>query len=50
MRINPRPYLEVRDGLRALISRSVYYRLSELAEEAQDGWWLTSSGARFRLG
>jgi hypothetical protein len=45
----PRPYLEVRDGLRALIGRSVYYRLIELAEEAPDGWWLTSAGARFRL-
>ena len=47
---NPRPYLEVRDGLRALIGRSVYYRLSDLAEEDQTGWWLTSAGTRFRLG
>lgn len=47
---HPRPYLEVRDGLRALISRSVYYRLTELAEQDETGWWLTSSGARFRLG
>ncbi len=47
---NPRPYLEVRDGLRALISRSVYYRLSDLAEEGADGWWLTSKGTRFKLG
>ena len=46
----PRPYLEVRDGLRALIARSVYYRLTDLAEEDPDGWWLTSAGARFRLG
>ncbi len=45
----PRPYLEVRDGLRALIGRSVYYRLADLAEEDADGWWLTSAGARFRL-
>jgi hypothetical protein len=47
---HPRPYLEVRDGLRALIGRSVYYRLVELADEDQNGWWLTSSGERFRLG
>ena len=46
----PRPYIDVRDGLRALIGRSVYYRLAELAEESADGWWLTSAGARFRLG
>jgi len=45
----PRPYLTVRDGLRALIGRSVYYRLTDLAEETSDGWWLTSAGARFRL-
>lgn len=45
----PRPYIEVRDGLRALIGRSVYYRLVDLAEEDADGWWLTSAGTRFRL-
>jgi hypothetical protein len=47
---HPRPYLAVRDGLRALIGRSVYYRLSDLAQEDIDGWWLTSAGTRFRLG
>ncbi len=46
----PRPYLEVRHGLRALIGRSVYYRLVDLAEEDEHGWWLSSCGARFRLG
>ena len=46
----PRPYIEVRNGLRALIATSVYYRLADLAEETEDGWWLTSAGARFRLG
>ncbi len=46
----PRPYLEVRHGLRALIGRNVYYRMSELAYEDQNGWWVTSNGARFSLG
>jgi hypothetical protein len=45
----PRPYLEVRDGLRALIGRAVYYRLVDLAEEEAGCWWLTSAGARFRF-
>jgi len=45
----PRPYLEVRNGLRALIGRSVYYRLVDLAEEDAGSWWLSSAGARFRL-
>ena len=47
---SPRPYVEVRDGLRALIGRGVYYRLADLAEEDQHGWWLSSCGARFKLG
>lgn len=47
---HPRPYVDVRDGLRALINTSVYYRLTELVEEDADGWWLTSAGTRFRLG
>lgn len=47
---SPRPYLMVRNGLEALISRPVYYRLAELCEEAADGWWLWSAGVRFPLG
>ena len=47
----PRPYVEVRRGLRALISRSVYYRLVALADLESDGevsiW---SAGQRFVLG
>ena len=46
----PRPYVEVRDGLRALIARSVYYRLVELAEEDNGSYWIWSGGERFRLG
>ena len=46
----PRPYVEVRRGLRALIARPVFYRLAALAAEEPNGeiavW---SSGTRFRL-
>ena len=46
----PRPYVEVRAGLQALIARSVFYRLVDLGE-IQDGvlevW---SCGTRFILG
>ena len=47
----PRPYVEVRDGLKALLARPVFYRLAALANEEPSGeiavW---SSGRRFRLG
>ena len=47
----PRPYLAVRDGLEALIVRSVYYEMVNLAlEEPQEGTpALWSRGARFPL-
>ncbi len=50
----PSPYIEVRDGLRGLIARNVYYQLVELGEERQRnnrrefGVW--SSGEFFQLG
>ncbi len=50
---NTRPYVCVRDGLDALISRSVYYRLVELAEASprKDGTLgVTSRGRYFELG
>jgi hypothetical protein len=47
---SPRPYLHVRDGLDALIGRPVYYRMVELCESAEDGYWLVSCGERFQLG
>jgi hypothetical protein len=47
----PHPYLRVRGGLEALVARSVYYELAELAlaeaEEAPAGLW--SDGAFFPL-
>ena len=46
----PRPYVEVRCGLSALIARPVFYRLAALAAEEPGGevavW---SCGTRFRL-
>ncbi len=46
----PRPYVHIRSGLNALIARSVYYPLVELADEAQGRLWLQSGGERFDLG
>ena len=47
----PRPYVEVRDGLRALIARSVFYRLVDIAEtEANGEVSIWSAGTRFPLG
>ena len=48
----PSPYIHVRDGLDALIVRSVYYQLADLAVSRQDdgvlGVW--SGGIYFELG
>ena len=46
----PRPYVEVRRGLRALIARSVFYRLVELGEVRDGVLEIWSSGTRFVLG
>jgi hypothetical protein len=50
----PRPYVTLRDGLEALISRSAFYDLLNLAEEKQrDGGAylaITSMGQEFKLG
>ena len=47
----PRPYVHVRRGLRALIARSVFYRLADLACEGPAGeFGVFSSGTRFVLG
>ena len=47
----PRPYVEVRRGLRALIARPVFYRLVELASvDASGEVCVWSAGARFALG
>lgn len=41
------PYVEVRDGLRAQLARSVYYELAELAVDAGEGSGVWSGGAFF---
>ena len=51
----PHPYIEVRAGLRALVSRAVFYRLvdygQEFPGEAFAGkLWVCSSGERYCLG
>lgn len=46
------PYLSVRDGLAARLTRPVYYELVELAQPDPDGRWLevASGGSRFVVG
>lgn len=50
----PSPYIEVRDGLEALIARPVFYDLVERAESVDHGdeteLVIFSAGARFSLG
>ena len=47
----PRPYVEVRRGLRALITRSMFYHLAELTHQGPDGdISLWSGGSLFILG
>ena len=46
----PRPYVEVRAGLRALIARSVFYRLVDLGKIRDGMLEVWSSGTRFVLG
>ena len=46
----PRPYITVRDGLRARLTRSVFYRLVDLGAPAGDELEVWSAGSRFALG
>lgn len=50
---DPRPYLDMRDGLTALIARAVYYDLVELGESQFDGnterFGVWSAGSFFPL-
>ncbi|MEM9624181.1 MAG: DUF1285 domain-containing protein [Pseudomonadota bacterium] len=47
---NGRPYLTVRDGLEARLTRSVFYRLVEEGREEQHTLAVYSQGTRFELG
>lgn len=44
------PYIAVRAGLHARITRPVYYQLAELAEPSGGAYLLRSAGQVFRLG
>lgn len=46
----PRPYVQVRDGLDALMTRAVYYRLVEWALDEGQELVIYSCGERFSLG
>jgi hypothetical protein len=46
----PRPYVQVRDGLDALLSRAVYYELVALAEEEGGELVVHGNGMRWVLG
>jgi uncharacterized protein len=46
----PRPYVHVRGGLEALISRPVFYELAEMAEERDGELGVTSNGVWFPVG
>ncbi len=46
----PSPYILVRDRLEALITRSVYYELAEMAEEIDGQYGVWSTGNFFALG
>jgi len=50
----PSPYVMIRDGLEALITRSVFYDLVELAEVREHGgtsvMGVSSNGAFFEIG
>ena len=45
----PRPYVHVRDGLNARLSRSVFYRLVEAADDTGGQLEIRSAGHRFVL-
>lgn len=42
----PRPYIAVRNGLEARLTRNVYYELVHAAHEQADGTWTIESGGQ----
>ncbi len=45
-----KPYIEIRDGLRARFTQSAYYRLTQKVVEEGGRYVLFSAGCRFELG
>ena len=46
----PRPYIAVRDGLRARVLSDVFYRLADFVENPEaDPMYLRSAGSRFQV-
>ena len=48
--VGEKPYIHVRNGLNALLTRSAFYRLIDYAIEKNDQLWVKSSGESFTLG
>ena len=48
--IEDRPYLHVREGLTALLTRNVFYRLVDYTTEKNGQLWVHSCGESFSLG
>jgi len=43
------PYIEVRDNLWGKLNQSTYYELMNLAQEGEDGFFISSCGCDFRI-
>ncbi len=48
--VKDKPYIHVRRGLNALLSRNVFYRLIDYASEKDGKLWIHSCGESFSLG
>ena len=48
--VKDRPYIHVRNGLNALLTRNVFYRLVDHTTEKDGQFWIRSCGESFSLG
>ncbi len=48
--VEDKPYIHVRNGLNALLTRNVFYRLADHAAEKDGQFWIRSCGESFSLG
>ena len=48
--VEDKPYIHVRNGLNALLTRNVFYRLADHAAEKDGQFWISSCGESFSLG